>query len=206
MWGGERPSTNLQGILDMAWIWTKEVATVAVLLAGSLTVTSLDLASATADPNERLKALVAAITAERTAVPPVLLRAAQISKTADETLPNTQPVRGPASVSAMNGGEIGGTRRAGTAIRCGDFFVLIDAVELRSIGAKWAADCHFGDWNPFPAELFSAGKEQLAPKSIAHRSDPERSGLSTAAAPIDIVTKSLAKPKGLSTGYAVDWP
>ncbi len=189
----------------MAWVWTKEVATVAVLLGGSLAVTSLNLAFATADPNKRLKTLVAAIAAERTVVPPLLSQAAQIPTTADAKYANAKPVRGPASRDVINGGGTSRTRMvAGIAIRCGDFFVLTDAVELHSMHEQWAPDCHFEDWKTFPQ--FSAGKGQLLRKSIAYQSGSERSRRSTAAAPFDIVTKFLAKPKGLSTADAADWP
>lgn len=187
----------------MAWKWTKEAATVAVLFGGSLAATNLDLAFATADSNERLKAVVAAIAAERPVVPPLMPQAPQVSRTADEKSGNAKPVRGPASRNVMNGG---GTSRirigAAIAIRCGDFFVLIDAVELHSIHEQWATDCHFQDRKTFPQ--FSAGKGQLVRQSIAY---PERSRMSTAAAaPFEIVTKFLAKPKGLSTDHAAGRP
>jgi len=190
----------------MAWTWTKEVATVAVLFGGSLAATSLDLAFATADPNERLKTLVAAITTERTVVPPVPPRAAQFSRTADEKSASTQPLRGPASQEVMNGGGTSSVRMgAGVAIRCGDFFVLSDAVELHSIHEQWAPDCHFEDWKWFHAEQRSAEKEPPR-RSPAYQSDSERSSTSTAAAPFAVVTKFLTKPKGLSADHAADRP
>jgi hypothetical protein len=191
----------------MAWTWTKEAATVAVLFGGSLAATNLDLAFATADPNERLKAVVAAIAAERTLVPLLLPEATQVPRTADDKHANAQPVRRPVSRDVMDGGGTSPIRvGAGIAIRCGDFFVLFDALAIHSMHEQWASDCHLEDWKTFPAGQLASGNGQLVRKSVFYPPDSGRNRTSTAAAPFDIVTKFLAKPEGWSTVSAADWP